>query len=211
MKKPIKLVLQGLAAVFPLGLTLYFLFWLLVKIEDLARPALLWLLPAPWYFPGLGIAAVIVLLFFVGLLVNAYVIRHLLAWGEQLMESIPLVKSVFGAIKDMMRVFSLADKKEMKTVVAVDVGNDMYLIGFLTGEHSGKRLFGESPENEGDRVGVYMPMSYQIGGFTVYVPRQRLKILDIGIEEAMRIAITGGAKGNQDAQASAPPPNPPAP
>lgn len=207
MKKPLKLVLQGLAAVFPLGLTLYFLFWLLVKIEDLARPALLWLLPAHWYFPGLGIAFVIVVLFFAGLLVNAYVIRHLLAWGEQMMESIPLVKSVFGAIKDMMRVFSLADKKQMKTVVAVDVGNDMYLIGFLTGEHSGKRLFGEAATDDiqSERVGVYMPMSYQIGGFTVYVPRDRLKILDIGIEEAMRIAITGGAKG-RDLD-----PNPPAP
>jgi len=113
------------------------------------------------------------------------------------MESIPLVKSVFGAIKDMMRVFSLAEKKEMKTVVAVDMGNDMYLIGFMTGEQAGKRLFGESgpDDNSGDRVGVYLPMSYQIGGFTVYIPRSRLKILDIGIEEAMRIAITGGVKG----------------
>ena len=127
------------------------------------------------------------------------------------MESIPLVKSVFGAIKDMMRVFSLADKKEMKTVVALDMGNDMYLIGFLTGEHSGKRLFGEPLEGDkqGERVGVYLPMSYQIGGFTVYVPRQRLKILDIGIEEAMRIAITGGAKGKDMETPARPAANPP--
>ncbi|HLS99564.1 MAG: DUF502 domain-containing protein [Porticoccaceae bacterium] len=194
MKRAVKLVLQGLAAVLPLGLTLYFIVWLLTNIEGLARPVVLWLVPDRLYFPGLGVLAALVALFAVGLLVNAYVIRHLIALGERTMESIPLVKSLYGAIRDLMRVFSLAERKDMQSVVAIDIGNDTQLIGFVTGEHAGKRLF---PEDKGPRVGVYLPMSYQIGGFTVYVPRERLTPLDIGIEEAMRIAITGGVQGGQ--------------
>lgn len=207
MKQAIKLVLQGLAAVLPLGLTLYFIVWLLTNVEGLARPVVLWLVPDGLYFPGLGVVVTLVVLFAVGLLVNAYVIRHLIALGERMMESIPLVKSLYGAIRDLMRVFSLADRKDMKSVVSIDLGNDTRLIGFVTGEQAGKRLF---PEDEDTRVGVYLPMSYQIGGFTVYVPRERLTPLDIGIEEAMRIAITGGVQG-KDSQGRdrVPTPSPP--
>lgn len=191
MKKSLKLVLRGLAAVFPLGLTLYFLIWLLAGIEVRSKLLLEWVFPNLYYFPGLGILAAIVVLTAIGLLVNAYVIRYIIELGERLMESIPLVKSLYGAIEDVMKVFSLADKTEAKTVVSVDIGNDTLLIGFVTGEQAGKRLF----SNEGDdRVGVYLPMSYQIGGFTVYVPRERLTVLDISIEEAMRLTITGGVQ-----------------
>ncbi|MCK9564234.1 MAG: hypothetical protein M0R02_16090, partial [Bacteroidales bacterium] len=84
-------------------------------------------------------------------------------------------------------------------------GNDTLLIGFLTGDSVGNRLFGGEG---GERVGVYLPMSYQIGGFTLYVTPDRLTRLDIGFEEAMRIAITGGVQGNDDAKGPAEPPGP---
>ena len=56
----------------------------------------------------------------------------------------------------------------------------------------GKRLFGES-----DLVGVYLPLSYQIGGMTVYVSRDKLTPLDITMEEGMRIAVTGGVQSTK--------------
>lgn len=80
----------------------------------------------------------------------------------------------------------------MKSVVSVDV-NGMQLIGFITGEEAGKDLF----KDEG-RVGVYLPMSYQIGGFTVYIEKERLTYLDISVEQAMRIAITGGVQSHKE-------------
>ncbi|MCK9506017.1 MAG: DUF502 domain-containing protein [Porticoccaceae bacterium] len=194
MNKILKLVLQGLGTVLPLGLTGYFLFWLFANAENYSKSLLLWLIPQSLYFPGLGIIATILVLFLIGLVVNAYGVRYLLHLSDRLFARIPLVKSVYGAIQDMMRVFSLAEKKQMKTVVSLDVGNDLHVIGFITGEGSGKRLF---PDESSDRVGVYIPMSYQIGGFTLYVQRSRLTLLDIGVEEAMRIAITGGVQGSK--------------
>lgn len=194
MKKALKLVLQGLITILPLGLTIYFFIWLLMTMEKLARPALLWVLPGQLYFPGMGILAGIGVLFGVGLLVHAYAVRHLINLGENILERIPLVKSVLAAIQDMMRFFTLKDKSEMKSVVSVDIGNDMHLIGFVTGEESGKRFFSDGST---DKVGVYLPMSYQIGGYTLYVERDRITPLNMGVEEAMRIIITGGVQNNR--------------
>lgn len=205
MKRSFKRVLQGLAAVLPLGLTLYVIFWLLSWAETQTKPLLLMLLPDHLYLPGMGILASLVALFLVGLLVNAYIVRITIGLGERLMASIPLVKSVFGAIQDVMRVFSLGEKKALGSVVSIDIGNDTLLIGFLTGDSVGNRLFGSE---KGERVGVYLPMSYQIGGFTIYVAPDRLTRLDISFEEAMRIAITGGVQGSDDSAAPAASQNP---
>ena len=194
MSRIIKLVLHGLGAVLPAGLTLYLIFWLFSKTEQLLQTVVIWLFGEDIYFPGLGILFAIPVLFAIGLLVNAYGIRYLLKMSDAILARIPLVKSVYGAIQDMMRVFTLAEEKNMQAVVSIDMGNDTHLIGFVTGTASGKKLFpGNGDDDSSAKVGVYLPMSYQIGGFTVYVEKARLRHLDIGVEEAMRIAVTGGA------------------
>ena len=175
-----------------MGITLYLVYWLFSSTEALIQPVVLWLLGEEAYFPGLGILAAIPMLFIVGLLMNAYGVRYLLKLSDTILAKIPLVKSVYGALQDMMRVFSLAEKKDLKAVVSVDIGNDTHLIGFVTGKESGKRLF---PGKDGAeaKVGVYLPMSYMVGGYTLYVDSSKLTTLDIDMEQAMRIAVTGGA------------------
>lgn len=194
MTKPFKLVLQGLATVLPLGLTLYFIYWLAISAEGLFKPILLKLLPQSLYFPGMGILAAVLFLFCLGILVNAYVIRYLIQLGEKILEKIPLVKSVYGGVQDLTQFLTLSGKKQAKSVVSLDIGNGMQLIGFLTGEKTGQKFFGNG---ETEKVGVYLPMSYQVGGYTVYVDKDRLEPLDIGIEEAMRLIITGGMQRSE--------------
>ena len=46
-----------------------------------------------------------------------------------------------------------------------------------------------------DLVAVYLPMSYQIGGYTIYIPRSRVTETDLTVEQAMRIVLTGGVRG----------------
>jgi uncharacterized membrane protein len=186
-------ILQGLIAVLPLGLTVYFIYWLFSFMEALAKPLLLSLVSIHFYFPGLGIIASIVVLVLVGIVVNLYGIRYLIKLGDRLLEKIPVVKSVYSTIEDIVTVFNITDKKDdLRSVVLIDMGNGINLIGFITGVAAGKQLFGE-----GGKVGVYLPMSYQIGGFTVYVEQNRLTPLDISVEEAMRMAITAGVKAKK--------------
>lgn len=193
MNRIFTFILQGLIAVLPLGLTVYFIYWLFSFMEDLAKPLLLSLIPLPFYFPGLGILASIVVLVLVGIVVNLYGIRYLVKLGDRLLEKIPVVKSVYSTIQDIVTVFNITNKKDdLRSVVSVDMGNNINLIGFVTGAAAGKQLFGDD-----EKVGVYLPMSYQIGGFTVYVEQDRLIRLDISVEEAMRMAITAGVKAKK--------------
>ncbi|CUB04607.1 Uncharacterized membrane protein [Marinomonas fungiae] len=188
MNKLITLILKGLAAVVPIGLTVYFLYWLFSTAEELARPLVLLVWPEQDYFVGLGVLTSLLVLAVVGLVVNFYGIRYLMKLSQRLFEKIPLVKSIYGALQDMMTVFNLSKKTGKQSVVTLDI-QGMQLIGFVTGEKMGQRLFGDQ-----DLVGVYLPLSYQIGGMTVYVSREKLTPLDISMEEAMRIAVTGGVQ-----------------
>lgn len=189
MKRLASLTLQGLVAVLPVGLTLYLIYWLLLTMENIAGAALRALLPAEWYFAGLGLLSALLLLMLVGLLVNAYAIRHLLRLGDAMLSSIPLVKSVHGAIQDVLRAFSIADKKQADSVVLVEVQQGVRLLGFVTARHPPGKLRDALGDNI---VGVYLPMSYQLGGYTIYLAADQLQPLDISVEEAMRIAVTGG-------------------
>lgn len=193
MNKLIKLLLKGLAAVLPIGITVSLIYWLLATGEAIAQPLLLLLIPESLYFPGLGLIASLSMLILTGFLVNLYGFRYLVKISQNIFERIPLVKSIYGAIKDMMMVFNLAEKKEMKSVVSIE-WNGAQVIGFVTGEQTGQQLFGEQ-----DLVGVYVPLSYQIGGMTLYISRDRLTELDIGVEEAMRLALTAGVQSKPKA------------
>ncbi len=99
MNRIFTFILQGLIAVLPLGLTVYFIYWLFSFMEALAKPLLLSLIPIPFYFPGLGILASIVFLVLVGIIVNLYGIRYLVKLGDRLVEKIPVVKSIYSTLQ----------------------------------------------------------------------------------------------------------------
>lgn len=187
MRRIISLSFQGLAAVLPLTLTLYFVYWFMSGAERLLVPYV----PAEYYFPGLGIITASLFILLTGLLVNVFFIEWIVSTANRQVEKIPLVKSIFGAIRDTLTVFKISDKGNNKAVVSVEIKPDMHLIGFVTADQVATDLFGDS-----EKIGVYIPLSYQIGGYTLYVNRSQVTKLDIGVEEAMRVALTGGVKAN---------------
>lgn len=194
MKRIFTLALQGLAAVLPVALTVYLVYWLLHTMESVAGEVLLMLIPQAWYFQGMGVLSAFLALVLIGILVKVYVIRHLIRMGEALLSRTPLIKSVFGAIQDFMRMFAPGERQNAESVVLVEIQDDAHLIGFITGRRTAADLF---PCSEDEMVAVYLPMSYQIGGYTLYIPSRRLKPLDISVEEGMRIALTGGIQGGR--------------
>ncbi len=186
-------LLAGFITVLPLVLTVYLLFWLATTSEQVMGGSLQWLLPNILYFPGLGILAGLVLIYFVGLLMKTVLVRRLFSFGEQIIFSLPLVKTVYRAIRDLFDFFS-PKKEGLGKVVIVSI-NNMEVIGFVTEEDS-TRL----PEafKAGNRVPVYIPMSYMIGGFTLLIPRSDLSPCDMPMDEAMRFALTAGITGKTD-------------
>ena len=176
--------------ILPVVLTLYLLYWLAVSAESVLGGMIQLLLPKSLYWPGMGLIAGLIAIFVVGLLMHAYVVQRLFAGVEQLLYQMPLIKSVYRAIRDFFDYFSPTSKKEFEQVVAVSIGNTgMQVIGFVT-QANPEHL----PEDfrEQDNILVYMPLSYMIGGYAVLVPRSAVRPLDMKMEEAMRFTLTAG-------------------
>ena len=185
-----KILITGFITLLPVVLTIYLLYWLAMSSEQVMGNALKLILPDTAYFPGLGMIAGLFLVFIVGLMMNAYMVRKIFALGEQLLYHLPLIKTIYRAFRDFFDFFS-PKKEQFGQVVAVTF-NDMELVGFVTQENP-QRL----PESFRDRdsVLVYLPMSYMVGGYTVLVPRSELRPLKMSMEEAMRFVLTAGITG----------------
>lgn len=187
MKYLSRIFLAGLAAVVPLALTVALLVWLGVQSERLLGGAVRLLLPDALVFPGLGLVLGILLVFGVGLLMQFWLVQRLFAVGEALLERIPLIKTVYGSIRDVMHMFSRRDGEETGKPVIVHLpGRDEALVGLVTRDGLEEDMGGA------DIVAVYLPMSYQIGGYMLLLPRDRVEPLDMGAQDAMRFVLTAG-------------------
>lgn len=191
MKKIGSILLKGLVTILPIGLTVYFVYWLGITTETLLSKPIKWVIDDANYWPGMGLVLGFAFLFLVGLAVNAFVVRRVLGLGEELLLRVPVVKTVYSAIRDMTRLVNTDKKKgDLDRVVTVDIGLGK-LIGFVTQEHANTIGIGGGD----DLVAVYLPMSYQIGGYTVYLPRSKVTETDLTVEQAMRVVLTGGVRG----------------
>jgi uncharacterized membrane protein len=191
MKKLGSILLKGLVTILPIGLTVYFVYWLGVTTESLLSKPIKWVIDDANYWPGMGLVTGFLILFLVGLAVNQFLVRKFLSLGEDLLLRVPVVKTVYSAIRDMTRLVNTDKKKgDLDRVVTVDVGLGR-LIGFVTQEHANTLGIGGGE----DLVAVYLPMSYQIGGYTLYLPRSKVTETDLTVEQAMRIVLTGGVRG----------------
>lgn len=187
--------LTGLAAILPFAVTLALLWWLGSTAETILGELLRYVLPEPLYFPGLGLMAGIGLLFVVGVLLRAYVVQGLFSLLESWMQRIPVVKTVHGIVRDVMDLFSGDLEKKFGEAVLVQFpGTDFRLVGFVT-----RRDFEGLPGNLGVKgtLAVYLPMSYQIGGYTVMLPSDRVEPLGLSLEDAMRYTLTAGVSAHR--------------
>jgi uncharacterized membrane protein len=185
--------------------------WLIGAAETLLGGFIRILLPSKAYLPGMGLVVSLVLIFITGLLMQAIFFRELMAWVEEQLERIPLIKTVYSAVKDLTGFFSKRNERRFGKVVLVQMPNvPIRLLGFITVEDIAEAGLGLDTGACEDTVAVYLPMSYQIGGYTVLLPRSYLTPLDMGMEDAMRFLITAGMSRGPDAPAArvdvAPPP-----
>lgn len=190
MKEITRIFFTGLAVIFPVAVTIYLLIWVAILIERALDSVLRFVLPQAIYLPGLGIALGLVLVFIVGLTMRTWVARNALAQTEKLMYRLPLVKSIYGMLRDFSNFMTRPRQQGLQQVVMVKVGGtDLRFMGFVTR----KDFTGLPPELGGaGTIAVYLPMSYQIGGYTALVPRDCVQPLDMSLEEGMRFVLTAG-------------------
>jgi uncharacterized membrane protein len=170
----------------------YVIWWLVNSVESWLRKTLIFLhLVSPeHYWPGLGLITGFLILLAVGSLVNAYFGKILLGYWNDFLGRIPFVKTLYGGFRDVLSLLpsGSGEKRDLQRVVLARFG-DVHAIGFVTREDVPPALMAHGGA---DWVTVYFPMSYAFGGYTLYLPKDRLEHLDISVEDAMRLAITAG-------------------
>lgn len=195
-KKITNVMLRGTLAFVPLFLTIYFLIASIRWLNDVSVKALALVSPNLSPFPGAGILLALFLIFVLGLIVTSRFTRWLFRLAETPLRTLPLVKDVYGALNQLAELFQPKDRHGPGAVVRVSHPDiDASMIGLVM-----RRDFGDLPagmHKEGT-VAVYLPMGYQIGGFTVFVPEAWVEELDMAVETALGHTLTGWAEKPHD-------------
>lgn len=196
MKRLQKIFLQGLVTFLPIALTIYIIYAGVAIVDSFLGDTLRQILPI--YIPGLGFLLTVLLILLLGFMLNNLIAGGLFQKMEQRLTQVPFIKAIYSPLRDLMNLFSKGGGPGgLQKVVLVDIGDSgIRVLGLVTREN-----FHDVPaieQNAGDRVAVYVPMSYGLGGFTLMVPRSRMTPLDMPIEKAMSLAITGWVKAEKN-------------
>jgi len=206
MNRHARYFVQGLALTAPLGLTLYVVISLALWLDR----GVVWLgarlagkapdeVSVP--FVGVGLLFTLGAVYAIGILGQLWIVNRLVRFGEGVLRRIPLLKTLYGAIKDMLRfVFGDEDTQAGRAVTYEVPGMGIKMMGVITSDHPPRAM---APGNE-DCACVYFPMSYQIGGFTFLVPKERLNRLALEGMALMRLAMTAGVDSGAAAAKAGP-------
>jgi uncharacterized membrane protein len=170
--------------------------WVLTFLLHLMDRTLL-LLPAAyrpealvgWTLPGSGVVFALIIVFLTGLLVTNLVGHRLILWGEELLNRIPVVRSVYGGVKSFTESV-LSQSNSFRKVVMLEYPREgVWSIGFLTAED-----VPEVSEKLGEpHVAVYISVALNAtAGYLAIVPRRQVVELEMSVEAAMRMIITCG-------------------
>jgi uncharacterized membrane protein len=181
--------LRGVAVIVPLGLTYWFFQALLNGLDGIFSPLL-----TNWIgerIPGLGFLTMVVLIFVVGLLTRNLVGRLLFAWFENLLRSIPFVRSIYSGIKDLVNAFNIGgNSKTFRLVVMIEYPRKgMFCIGFVTGESA---FAGPDPPAT-EFYHVYIPNPPNpTSGFLALIPKAEAIPMALSVEEGLKLVLSGG-------------------
>ncbi|MFA9461160.1 DUF502 domain-containing protein [Thiohalorhabdus methylotrophus] len=190
MRGLMRTLITGLVTLIPAAATIYLLYWLGAAAETMLAGLVQASPLTGVYFPGLGVAAGLVIALLVGAMMQNVLARQVIAGVEGVFVRIPVVKSIYGSLRDFMGYFSGSQREELGQVVAVTLGESgIRAVGFLTREAPPRALVGADGEAQ---VVVYVPLGFQIGGHTLVLPRQYVEPLAMSFEDAMRFSLTAG-------------------
>ncbi len=209
-----KYFLSGLAVFLPLTLAVYVFVWLMNFVEKLLGKYLkpLFLEYYDFYFWGIGILVLVLLILFGGFLITHYFGKVMHRVAEKLVLKVPLLNTIYPAFKEISKFLFRSQKVNIQKVVMVQWPRPgVYVVAFLTNttseriaRHTGKKL-----------CNVMIPsVPNPLTGFAVMIPEDEITPLDITIEEAVKIIVSGGVinldepqelEDTEDADEPAPP------
>jgi len=177
--------LAGFFLTVPLVLSIAALVWIFGIIDDFTAPLATRLVGRA--APGVGILIVVLLVLAVGAVATNVIGRRILGRAEQLLTRVPVFKTIYSPVKQLVAAFSPDNEYGFKRVVMVEDERRGLVMGFLTKEFTVDR--GQGPEQ---LIAVYVPTNHLYLGDIVLYPRARAFFPDMSVEEGIRIFLTGG-------------------
>ncbi|OFV91627.1 MAG: hypothetical protein A3G76_09085 [Acidobacteria bacterium RIFCSPLOWO2_12_FULL_65_11] len=137
--------------------------------------------------PGLGILSTAVVILLVGAIATNVIGRRVLQRGEGWLLRVPVFRTIYAPVKQLVVAFSPDNESGFKRVVLIEDPKRGYVLGFLTREFTIDRGRGPEP-----MLSVYVPTNHLYLGNIVICERERAAFPDISVEDGIRIFLTGG-------------------
>jgi uncharacterized membrane protein len=177
--------IAGFFLTVPLIISIAALIWIFGIIDGLTAPVTARVLGRE--VPGLGILLTLLLVLAVGVVATNVIGRRIVAQAERWLMLVPVFRTIYAPVKQLVAAFSPDNEYGFKRVVLVEDPDRGLVMGFMTKEFSVDR--GQGPERF---VAVYVPTNHLYLGDIVLRPRDRAFYPDVTVEEGIRIFLTGG-------------------
>lgn len=176
----------GFFVTVPLALSIFALFWIFGIADNLTSPIIERAFGRR--IPGLGIAVTAIGILVVGFFAANVIGRRLLQRGEHYLLLVPLFRSIYAPVKQLVWAFNPQNDSGFKRVVLVEEPHRGMVLGFLTRELTIPDAAGV-PQSW---VAVYVPTNHLYLGDVLLYQRERVRYPDLSVEEGVRIFLTGG-------------------
>lgn len=192
--------LTGIVITAPIIITAYIAWQFVGWIDGIINP----LIPADYKpetllhvtIPGLGLVVVAILLTLVGFLAANILGRTLVKLGERVLNRMPVVRSIYFALKQIFETVFSQSSQSFKDVVLIEYPRrGIWTVAFVTGKGEGevRRLLDQ------DVVTVFVPTTPNpTSGFMLFLPRAECRLLDMTVEEGLKLVISGGVLAPPD-------------
>ena len=177
--------IAGFFVIVPLAVSVAALVWFFGIIDSSTAPVSERLIGRR--VPGLGLVVTAALVLLVGAVATNVIGRKLLSRAEDILSRVPVFRTVYGPVRQLVAAFAPDNEYGFKQVVLVEDPRRGLALGFLTKEFSVER--GQGPE---PFVAVYVPTNHLYLGDIALHPRAEVVYPDISVEEGIRIVLTGG-------------------
>jgi uncharacterized membrane protein len=180
--------IAGFFVTVPLFISVAAIVWLFRVIDGFVGPVYIRLLGTERVPPGLGIATTALAILLVGAIATNVVGKRLLQRAEGLLLHVPLFRSIYAPVKQLVVAFSPDNEYGFKRVVLIEDVSRGLLLGFLTKEFTVDNGQGTTES----LIAVYVPTNHLYLGDIIIVPHERASYPDITVEQGIRIFLTGG-------------------
>jgi len=185
MQRLRRFFITGFFVIVPLFISVYALVKIFEVVDGLTTPLYDQLLHRR--VPGLGTLTTVIVILLTGLFATNVIGRRVLQRTEGWLLRVPLFRTIYAPVKQLVVAFSPDNEYGFKRVVMVEDAKRGFLLGFLTRESTVER--GRGAES---MLAVYVPTNHLYLGDIVICERDHATFPDISVEEGIRIFLTGG-------------------